>query len=598
MTMSNQHTVNERIKLLRKEMKKEGLTAYIIPSADPHQSEYVAEHYKSRAYISGFTGSAGTVVITLSDSCLWTDGRYFIQANHQIKDSKVELYKMNIPGVPTYQEWLKEHIESGQRIGFDARLFSVNDVRNLKKEVGNDTIELIGELDLIGRIWTDRPLVPMKPVFYHDVEYTGLSTRDKIDAIREVMSKKKSDIYIMSSLNDIAWLFNIRGGDIAFTPVTYAYAMVTMDDAILYIHAEKLPDDVRKKLEEQSVIIKPYNAIFDEVHEATHKLSVIYDPAKLNSALKAKIHATSHFVETHELTMMMKAQMNETEIKNLKNCQIRDGVALVKFLYWLEKAVHTDKLTEIATADKLREYRRQQDRYIEDSFDTISAYEGNAAMMHYKADEATAKVLEPRGLYLIDSGGQYYDGTTDITRTIVLGDITEEERRDFTLVLKAHIALNRIVFLYGVTGTNLDIIARQPIWQAHMDYKSGTGHSVGYLLGVHEGPARIRMEMVDFVLEEGMLLTNEPGIYKENKHGIRTENSILVTEIANNECGRFMAFDVISYCPIDLKGIDVSMLTTEEKEWLNNYHQETYDKLSSYLSGDEQNWLRTQTRCI
>ncbi len=596
--MSNQYTVNERIELLRQEMKKEGLSVYIIPSADPHQSEYVAEHYKSRAYISGFTGSAGTVVITLSEACLWTDGRYFIQASRQISDSEVALYKMNIPGVPTYQEWLKEHIQSGQRIGFDQRLFSVNDVRSLEQEIANDPIKLVGDFDLIERVWTDRPSVPMTPIFYHDIEYTGLSTKEKIDAIRDVMTKKKSEVYLMSSLNDIAWLFNIRGGDIAFTPVTYAYAMITMDEAILYTHSEKIPDDVGKNLVEQSVTIKPYDSIFDDIYDATENVTVIYDPSKLNYALRSKINKSSDHVETHEPTMMMKARMNETEIKNLKNCQIRDGVALVKFLYWLEKAVHSEKLTEITAADQLRAYRKQQALYIEDSFDTISAYEGNGAMMHYKAEEETAKVLEPRGLYLIDSGGQYYDGTTDITRTIVLGDLTEEERRDFTLVLKAHIALNRLVFLYGATGTNLDIIARQPIWQAYMDYKCGTGHSVGYLLGVHEGPARIRKEMDDVVLEEGMLLTNEPGIYKENKYGIRIENSILVTEVANNENGRFMAFDIISYCPIDLKGIDVSLLSTEEKEWLNNYHQEVYDKLSPYLSEDEQRWLQIQTECV
>ncbi|QUI25053.1 aminopeptidase P family protein [Vallitalea pronyensis] len=596
--MRTKQTVNERIALLREEMKKEGLSAYIIPSADPHQSEYVADYYKSRAYISGFTGSAGTVVITLTDSCLWTDGRYFIQAEQQISHSDMVLYKMRIPGVPTYQEWLRDHMESGQRIGFDQRLFSVNDVKDLQEVIANDSITCVGDFDLMSRIWTDRPPLPKATIFYHDIAYTGQSAEEKIQAIRQVMTEKKADVYLMSSLNDIAWLFNIRGGDIAYTPVTYAYAMLTQDEAVLYLQLEKLPESVRLCLEEQAVVIRPYDQILDDIRETTENTWVIYDPSKLNNALRMKVHPSSHLIETHDPVMMMKAQLNETEIKNLKNCQIKDGVALVRFLYWLEKAVATEHVTEMTAAEQLSAFRKQQALYIEDSFDTISAYKGNAAMMHYKAEEETAKVLEPRGLYLVDSGGQYYDGTTDITRTIVLGDITEEERRDFTLVLKAHIALNRLVFLHGATGTHIDSIARQPMWQAYMDYKCGTGHSVGYLSGVHEGPASIHMRMQDIVLEEGMLLTNEPGVYKENKHGIRIENDMLVTEVAKNDDGRFMAFDVISYCPIDLKGIDVSMLTTEEKTWLNNYHQEVYDKLSAYLTTDEQKWLATQTRYL
>lgn len=595
----NRQSVNERIALLREEMKKEKLAAYIIPSADPHQSEYVAEHYKSRGYISGFTGSQGTVIITMTESCLWTDGRYFIQAEREIADSEVELYKMYIPGVPTYEEYLREHIASGERIGYDSRLFSVTQIRSLKKAIDDESIQLIGEHDLIKRIWTQgRPALPTAPVFYHDITYTGLSTRDKIQAIREVMGNKRGEVYLMSSLNDIAWLFNIRGRDVAYTPVAYAYGLISMDEAYLYIDEQKLPDDVRQKLEDEGVVIKPYDSIFHDVDGATEGKRVIYDPQKLNSALGELVHEGCKVIEAHELTMMLKARMNETEIKNLKHCQIRDGVAMVKFLHWLQEAVPTQHVTEMTAAKKLTALRAEQDLYIEDSFNTISAYRGNGAMMHYAATEDSAAVLEPNGFYLVDSGGQYYDGTTDITRTVALGPITEEERHDFTLVVKAHIALNRIVFLYGIIGTNLDIIARQPIWQAHMDYKCGTGHSIGYLLGVHEGPARIRMEVIDFVLEEGMLLTNEPGIYKENKYGIRIENDMLVKEVAHNDHGRFMGFDVISYCPIDLAAIDPSILTREELDWLNSYHGEVYEKLSPYLTDEERDWLRQATRTI
>ncbi|GKX28218.1 Xaa-Pro aminopeptidase [Vallitalea longa] len=590
-------TVNERIELLRKEMKKNGLTAYIIPSADPHQSEYVAEHYKSRAYISGFTGSLGTVIVTLTESCLWTDGRYFIQAAKQISDSEVVLYKMLEPGVPTYQEWLKENIEHGEKIGFDQRLFSVNDIKMLKNIIG-DKIELVGNIDLISNIWTNRPPLPMDQVFYHDIEYTGQTALEKINTVRAEMKKKEAQVYLMSSLNDIAWLFNIRGNDIIYTPITYAYSIITLTQAILYIQLSKVPDKVRKTLEEQNIIIKPYTDIFADIETITKDSSVIYDPAILNYGLKSMIAPSSRIIESIEPTALIKAKLSKKEIENLKQCEINDGAALVKFLYWLEKNVPNGNVTEFSASEKLTNFRQELPLYIEDSFATIAAYKGNAAMMHYKPEESTAKTLKPEGLLLVDSGGQYYNGTTDITRTIVLGDITEEERHDFTLVLKSHIALAKLIFLHGSTGSNLDAIARQPIWQEYMDYKCGTGHSVGYLLGVHEGPSRLRKEHNNVVIEAGMYLTNEPGIYKENKHGIRTENSILSKDILNNSDGYFMGFDVISYCPIDLKGIDESMLTNDEKKWLNNYHQEVYDKLSPYLKEEECLWLKTQTKSI
>lgn len=591
-------TVNERIELLRQEMKKEGLSAYIIPSADPHQSEYVAEYYKSRAYISGFTGSVGTVIITMSESCLWTDGRYFIQAEKQLSDSEVVLYKMLEPGVPTYQEWLKDNIKAGEKIGFDQRLFSVNDMKMLKNVIDNDKIELVGSIDLISNIWKNRPALPTDKVFYHDIKYTGSTAAEKIDSIRNEMKKKDSEIYLISSLNDIAWLFNIRGNDIIYTPIPYAYGIITLTEAVLYIQLDKVPEDVRAILEEQNIVIKAYEDIFDDIKIYTKDLTVTYDPTKLNYGLKSMIDSSSRIVETLEPTAIVKAKLNDTEIKNLKECEIKDGVALVKFLYWLEKAVPSGDITEITAAEKLASFRKENPLYIEDSFATIPAYQENAAMMHYKPDAATTKTLKPKGFFLLDSGGQYHDGTTDITRTIVLGDITEEERHDYTLVVKAHIALARLVFLHGSTGSNLDVIARQPIWQEYMDYKCGTGHSVGFLLGVHEGPARIRKGSSDVVIEEGMYLTNEPGIYKENKHGIRIENSILVKEVMNNSDGRFMAFDTISYCPIDLKGIDVTILTCDEKNWLNNYHQEVYNKLSPYLNEDECLWLQSQTKSI
>jgi Xaa-Pro aminopeptidase len=596
--VEQQNSVNKRIQLLRQEMEKEGLLAYIIPSADPHQSEYVAEHYKSRAFISGFTGSMGTVIITLTKSCLWTDGRYFIQAANQISDSEVELFKMAEPGVPTYQEWLKENILSGERIGFDQRLFSVNDIKTLKNIINNEEVEFVGDNDLINRIWLDRPSLPKEKIFYHDVKYTGLTSSEKIDVVRKKLEKNDSNVYLLSSLNDIAWLFNIRGNDIAYTPIAYAYAIISMHQALLYIDLEKVPQDVRKKLEDQSIEIKPYNSVFEDITNLTKNCSVLYDPTKLNYGLKAMIHSSSKIIEVDEPTAFIKAQLNKTEITNLKKCQINDGVACVKFLYWLNNSVKQGNITETIAAEKLTSFRQQLPLYIEDSFGTIPAYQENAAMMHYNPYEATPKVLEPRGLFLIDSGGQYYNGTTDITRTIVLGELTEEERHDFTLVVKSHIALNLLIFLHGSTGSNLDAIARQTIWQEGMDYKCGTGHSVGYLLGVHEGPARIRRGTNDVILEEGMYLTNEPGIYKENKHGIRIENDILVKEVMNTSDGRFMSFDVISYCPIDLKGIDASMLTSAEKKWLNEYHQEVYNKLSPYLTKEECSWLQTNTTAI
>jgi Xaa-Pro aminopeptidase len=534
----------------------------------------------------------------MSKSCLWTDGRYFIQAERQISDSEVVLYKMLEPGVPTYQEWLKDNVKAGENIGFDQRLFSVNDIKMLKNVINNDDVNLLGNIDLISRIWNDRPSLPTHKIFYHDVSYTGLTASQKIDTIRTKMQKIDSDIYLISSLNDIAWLFNIRGNDILYTPISYAYGIITMTQAILYIQLDKVPEGVRTILEQQNIVIKPYDYIFDDIKMLTKNMTVVYDPAMLNYGLKSMIDPSSRVVETLEITALVKARLNETEIKNLKDCEIKDGVALTKFLYWLKKVVPTENITEITAAERLSDFRKENPLYIEDSFSTIPAYQENAAMMHYKPDMSTTRTLEPRGLFLIDSGGQYYNGTTDITRTIVLGDITEEERHDYTLVVKSHIALARLVFLYGSTGSNIDVIARQPIWQEYMDYKCGTGHSVGYLLGVHEGPARIRRESKDVVIEEGMYLTNEPGIYKENKHGIRIENSILVKEVINNSDGRFMAFDTISYCPIDLNGIDITMLNSGEKEWLNNYHTKVYNKLSPYLNEDECLWLQGETRSI
>lgn len=596
--------VKEKIEALRKLMKENKMDAYIVPSFDAHQSEYVADHWKSREWISGFTGSAGTAVITLEDAGLWTDGRYYIQAEKQLEGSGMRLFKAAEPGVPSYIEWLSEVLKGESIVGFDGTVFSVEMVKDMHKTFNSThktfdskKIELKIEQDLINELWSDRLEIPKSQVFIHEVKYAGKSRTEKLNEVRQEMNKFNGTHYLLTSLDDIAWLLNIRGNDVQSNPVIISNVVIAQDKCYLFIDASKVSKEIKLTMEAEGIELKEYDEIESFLGELTSKDSVIFDSLKTNICLYNSIGKEAKKIEVTNITTNLKAIKNEIEIENLKACEVMDGVAMVKFIKWIKTSVNKEKITEISAADKLEEFRSQIELFAGLSFDTIAGYKDHGAMMHYKASEESQYTLKDEGFFLVDSGGQYYNGTTDTTRTIVLGKLTEEERRDYTLVLKAHIGLSMAKFLYGSTGANLDVLARQPIWKYGIDYKCGTGHGVGFFLNVHEGPQSFRANNYT-KLEKGMILTNEPGIYKEGKFGIRTENMMVVVEDEKTEFGEFMKFEPITYCPIDLDGINSDMLTVEEKQWLNNYHKEVYSRLSTYLTKEEQDWLKEEIREI
>lgn len=588
--------MNNVIKL-REAMSKNKIDHYIIPSSDPHQSEYVADYYKGRAYVSGFTGSAGTLLVSKETAKLWTDGRYFIQANNELKGSGIDLMKMRNPGVETLEEWIEKNIKAGEVLGFDGRVISANQYKDLLKISKKNNFEIKMKNDLLEEVWGDRPSLPKEEIFIHEVKFAGKSASEKINEVRSEMIRCKARNYIITSLDDIAWLFNIRGNDITFNPVALAYALVTDKLATLYIDKDKVCDETLKQLNNEGIDVRDY----EEIEKATSNIkeSVVIDPQKVSAKLYALINEDVKIIEKLNITTTLKAIKNDVEIANTENSQVRDGVAMVKFIKWLKENIGKEEMSEISVSDELLGFRAEGENFKGESFGTIAGYKDHAAMMHYSATEESDYKLKAEGLLLVDSGGQYYDGTTDITRTFVLGDLTEEEKRDFTLVLKGHIALSTAKFLKGTTGMNLDILARGPLWKYGIDYKCGTGHGVGYFLNVHEGPQGFRQEGNTTVLEPGMIITNEPGVYKEGKHGIRIENTLLVVkDMISEEFGEFYKFQTVSYCPIDLNGVVVDMLTSEEKEWLNNYHETVFNKLSPFLNEDEVNFLKEETRSI
>ncbi|NLY77595.1 MAG: aminopeptidase P family protein [Tissierellia bacterium] len=592
--------INDKINNLRSLMRERGIKAYIIPTYDSHQSEYIADYYKARVWISGFTGSAGTVVVTEDEAILWADGRYWIQAENEISGSEIKLYKMGVPGVPNYIEWLRDNLNREDAVGFDGKIFPQSDYRQLEESLKNKDIKFVEEYDLVGELWTDRPALPSSKAFVLDVKYAGKTAKEKIDEVREEMNKKEVDYFLLGSLDDIAWVYNIRGNDVACNPVIISYALISKDKALLFVDKAKIDNEAEAYLKENGVEIEEYDRVIDYVRNIEKESKVFLDPSRINRWLYKGIPESCEIVEGTNITTDLKAKKNSVEIENQKKAYIKDGLALVKFFYWLDKNVGNEKITEVSAAEKLEEFRREQEGFIEPSFDTIAAYKENAAMMHYKAEEGKSNYeLEREGMFLVDSGGQYLEGTTDITRTIVLGPITEEEKKDFTLTLKGHINLISARFLYGSTGTHLDALSRYPLWQEGLDYKCGTGHGIGYLLNVHEGPHRISTVLNDVKLEKGMVVTIEPGVYKAGKHGIRIENvAVVEDDIETEHGGKFMKFEVLSYVPIDLEAVDVNMLTDKERQWLNDYHEMVYNKLSPYLDDEEKAWLKNETRRI
>ena len=595
--------VKQRIENIRDLMKEKNIYAYIVPSSDYHQSEYVGDYFKSREFMSGFTGSAGTLIISMDEAGLWTDGRYFIQAENELKDSGIKLFKMGEEGVPTIEEYLLEKLPKNSTLGFDGRVMSVKEGQSLANKLAFKGINIEYKYDLVNDIWEDRCSLPTEKAFLLGTEYSGESFSDKLSRIRAVMKEKKATTHILASLDDIAWLFNIRGRDVKSNPVVLSYAVITIDSVYLFIDKNKIGKDIRAELSKENVQIKGYEEVYEFIKKIEENEVVLIDTSKVNYAIYNNIPSNVQKIEERNPSILFKSIKNEIELKNIRNSHIKDGVAFTKFMYWLKNNIGKIEITEISATQKLEEFRREQDKFIEPSFSTIAAYKDHAAMMHYSATEESNYKLEPRDLFLVDSGGQYFDGTTDITRTIALGPIPENVRKDFTNVVRGMIRLSKAKFLYGCRGYNLDILARGPLWEEGIDYKCGTGHGIGFVLNVHEGPNgfrwKVREDIDDScILEEGMVTTNEPGVYVENSHGIRIENEIVVRKAEKNEYGQFMDFEVITFAPIDLDAIDESLILKDEKVYLNNYHKQVYDKISPYLNEEEKQWLKTYTREI
>lgn len=595
--------IKQRIENIRDLMKEKNIYAYIVPSSDYHQSEYVGDYFKSREFMSGFTGSAGTLIISMDEAGLWTDGRYFIQAENELKDSGIKLFKMGEEGVPTIEEYLLEKLPKNSTLGFDGRVMSVKEGQSLANKLAFKGINIEYKYDLVNDIWEDRCSLPTGKAFLLGTEYSGESFSDKLSRIRAVMKEKKATTHILASLDDIAWLFNIRGRDVKSNPVVLSYAVITIDSVYLFIDKNKIGKDIRAELSKENVQIKGYEEVYEFIKNIDENEVVLIDTSKVNYAIYNNIPSNVQKIEERNPSILFKSIKNEIELKNIRNSHIKDGVAFTKFMYWLKNNIGKIEITEISATQKLEEFRREQDKFIEPSFSTIAAYKDHAAMMHYSATEESNYKLEPRDLFLVDSGGQYFDGTTDITRTIALGPIPENVRKDFTNVVRGMIRLSKAKFLYGCRGYNLDILARGPLWEEGIDYKCGTGHGIGFVLNVHEGPNgfrwKVREDIDDTcILEEGMVTTNEPGVYVENSHGIRIENEIVVRKAEKNEYGQFMDFEVITFAPIDLDAIDESLILKDEKVYLNNYHKQVYDKISPYLNEEEKQWLKTYTREI
>lgn len=611
----------KRIEALRDFMRQNKLDVYYVPTADFHGSEYIDEYFKVRTFLSGFTGSAGTLYVTLTEAGLFTDGRYFIQAEQELTGSGITLYRSGMENVPTPEEKLKDLLADGGTLGFDGRLLSYAFLMQLKESLP-DTVTIRHDMPFPDELWSDRPALSARPAFRLAECYAGKSTADKLSEVREAMKKVHpdaiykngaserfhkntdytADVYLITSLDEIAWLFNLRGNDVVHNPVVLSYAMITATKAFLYLNPLVLDADTKEQLENDGIIIHPYNSIYEDVSKL-RACPVLLDAKRVNCALVQALPKECTILDATGPILLAKAIKNETEQKNLVAAHIKDGVAVTKFMYWLKKNIGRQHMTETSAADYLLSLREKQEGFLEPSFETISAYNANAAMMHYSADEQTGAVLKPQGFLLVDSGGQYYEGTTDITRTYVLGDIPHEWKQHYTAVLRGMLALSDAKFLYGCRGINLDILARGPLWQMGLDYRCGTGHGVGYLLNVHEAPNGFRWRIVpersdSCILEEGMVTTNEPGVYVEGSHGIRIENELLCKKGEKNEYGQYMYFETLTMAPIDLDAVLPEEMTAKEREILNNYHKKVYETLLPYMNEDEGEWLREVTREI
>lgn len=588
--------IKERLMKLREEMNKEGMQAYIIPTSDFHETEYVSEYFAARKYMSGFTGSAGVLVVLLDKAGLWTDGRYFIQAANQLAGSGIDLMKQGQEDTPSIEEYIVSNLTQGSVVGFDGRVMNVNDANKYKQAFMMHDIKMVTDKDLVGRIWDDRPALPCTETFHYDEKYAGTSISEKLTQVREAMKGYNCRSHIVTKIDEIAWLYNLRAHDVPHFPVALAYTIIKENDAMIYIDASRLDEESKTLFAQNHIQVKDYEAIYEDVK--TLEGPVLVDGNFVNSKIVYSLN--TEIVYAQDPIVLLKAMKNEIELANTRNAHIKDGVACTKFMYWLMQNVNNG-ISEMSAQEKLQELRKEQADYLEDSFNTICAYKEHAAMMHYSSNEETNVELKPEGMLLVDSGGQYLDGTTDITRTFVLGSITEEEKKWFTLALKGHIRLEKANFLYGCRGLNLDILARGPLWDLDMDYQCGTGHGVGHLSNVHEAPNGFRWKIVperndSCVLEEGMITSNEPGVYVEGEFGIRHENEMVVVKGNKNFYGQFMHFETLTFVPFDRKGIDKSLLSEDELAWLNDYHASVYEKISPFLTNEEAEWLKEACR--
>ncbi|WP_315576131.1 aminopeptidase P family N-terminal domain-containing protein [Oribacterium parvum] len=594
-------TVPERLAALRKLMREKNIDVYVVPTADFHQSEYVGEHFKARKFITNFSGSAGTAVITLNDAKLWTDGRYFIQAAKQLEGTTVTLMKMFEPGVPSVNEYLEEILQAGQTLSFDGRVVSVGEGDEYAEIAKKKGAKVDYQEDLIDEIWTDRPPLSEEPAFFLEEKYTGESTASKLARIRKEMEEAGCDAHIVSTLDDTCWTLNIRGNDIEFFPLVLSYAIIKKDSFELYIDERKLDDNLKALLKKEGVNLHPYNAIYEDVKQLPAGTTVMVDKSKLNYAIFNNIPASVHVVNKRNPAILMKALKNPVEIENIRKAQIKDSIAHLRFMKWLKENVGKIRITELSASEKLDEFRKEMGNFIRDSFEPISSFGPHSAIVHYCSSPETDVEFKEGTLYLSDTGAGFYEGSTDITRTFALGEIPQNMKDDFTLVAISNLQLGSAKFLQGCSGLTLDILARKPFWDRDMNFNHGTGHGVGYLLNIHEGPAGFRYKYRAGEVEEiqeGMIITDEPGLYIEGSHGIRLENELLARKGVKNEYGQFLYFEAITLVPFDLDAINPDMMSEENKKLLNDYHAKVYEVIAPHLNDDEKAFLKKYTRAI
>ena len=591
--------IEDRLNSLRGFMKERNLSAYIIPTDDFHGSEYVGEYFKAREFMSGFTGSAGTLIVLSDEAALWTDGRYFIQAADQLKDSSIVLMRSGQPGVPEMAEYLHEHLEEKSIIGFDGRTVTERFAQTIAKKTDEKHITFDGSEDLVNLVWAQRPPISAEPVREVDVKYTGLSREEKLQCVRDKMRDEKADVLLLTALDEIAWLTNLRGDDVQYTPVFMAYMLLTLDKAQLFIHEQILPDEIRHKLTQAGIVTAPYDEIEQAVGNIANGSRVWSDSGKVNYRLQHILTERAEVIDKRSPIELMKAVKTKQEADCIRAAHVKDGVAVTRFMHWLKTRADKEKITEMSAAAKLESFRAQEEGYLGPSFESIIAYGAHGAIVHYEPTEQTDVEIVSGSLCLADTGGHYREGTTDVTRTFALGKVSEEEKKYYTIVLRGHLALGAARFPQGVCGQNLDVLARGPLWEAGLDYNHGTGHGVGFILNVHEGPQRFHWRISEQTqcvpLEEGMVISNEPGIYLEGRFGIRHENLVLCRKQEETEYGQFMYLEPLTMVPFDRDAIVPELMSDRELQWLNDYHRRVYETLSPYFAGDELAWLREVT---